>query len=64
MNKDFIFICRKCQHNIFCEPNKLKKLIKTACPNCGEEAGELWILSGMGTWEKDKGNYALLDDGE
>ena len=46
--KDWIFECRKCQHNLYVGKEKVKKLLKTNCPNCGEEAGELWILIGEG----------------
>lgn len=50
--KDFIFECKKCYHNIYVSRDKIQKLLKTDCPECGEEADELWILTGRGIYEE------------
>lgn len=41
---DIIFECRKCGHNIYVDKDRVKVLLDTSCPECGEEAGRLWIL--------------------
>lgn len=46
--KDYIFKCRKCSHNLYVPKSKLDKLLKYDCPECGEESYELWILIGKG----------------
>lgn len=51
MKKELIFICKKCGHNLYVDPVKVKKLFKIDCPECGEESYELWILSGQGNFE-------------
>lgn len=45
-----VFICRKCEHNLYVEEvpdfgEKLGKICVMNCPNCGEEGYENWILS-------------------
>jgi DNA replicative helicase MCM subunit Mcm2 (Cdc46/Mcm family) len=50
----FVFMCRKCGHNLYVEenPNFLNRLGKIAvmdCPICGEEGYENWILSHVTT---------------
>ncbi|GJQ43722.1 MAG: hypothetical protein JETCAE03_32200 [Ignavibacteriaceae bacterium] len=42
--KTYIFECYKCSHELHVDENKLDKVIKTECPNCGEEPYRLWIL--------------------
>jgi len=51
--KDLIFICKKCGHNIYVSLDKIRKLLKTECPACGEEAYDLWILSYEGHYVDD-----------
>jgi len=46
--KDWIFECYKCSHNLYVSTDKLNKLLKTECPECGEEPYRLWILTGKG----------------
>lgn len=46
--KDWIFECKKCQHNLYVSDEKLNKLLDTECPECGEEPVSLWILIGKG----------------
>ena len=50
MKKDLIFICKKCGHNLYVSHAKIRKLFKLDCPNCGEEADNLWILSCEGVF--------------
>ena len=50
---DWIFQCRKCNHQVYIEKNRLKKLAKKDCPECGEESGGLWIFVGEGDFDKD-----------
>lgn len=50
-----VFICRKCEHNLYLAKRDIKKLLKLDCPNCGEEPYELWIFSGFAT-EKQMNN--------
>jgi transcription elongation factor Elf1 len=47
--KDFIFQCNKCNHNLYVERIDLQKILKISCPNCGEEPDELWTLIGRGS---------------
>lgn len=49
---EWIFECSKCQHNIYVDKPKLKKLLKTDCPECGEEAARNWILVDEGEFSK------------
>ena len=55
MEKDFIFKCKKCYHNVYIKRERIEKLLKTDCPQCGEEADELWILLGRGHFSHFKG---------
>ncbi len=52
INKEFIFKCRKCQHNLYVDKKKVKTLINTECPRCGEESDEIWILVGEGNFDE------------
>ncbi len=52
--KSLIFMCKKCMHELYVDHDKVKKLFKLDCPNCGEEADLLWILSGEGIYEERK----------
>lgn len=45
---DFIFKCYKCGHLVYIDKLKVKKLLKTDCPDCGEEPYLNWILEGEG----------------
>ncbi len=49
---DLIFECRKCQHNLYVSMGKIRMLLKTDCPNCGEEADGNWKLIGEGKFPK------------
>lgn len=51
-NKDFIFQCKKCSHQIY--TSTPEKLINYDCPECGEEWNENYILIGKGNYDKDK----------
>ena len=46
--KNWIFKCIKCEHRLYVSTQKLDKLWKYDCPECGEEGDELWILIGKG----------------
>lgn len=46
--KDFIFKCRKCYHNLYVSKGKISKLWDYECPECGEEGYENWIIIGEG----------------
>ena len=48
---DFIFECRKCTHNVYVDKTKVAKMLKTDCPECGEEAEGNWLLIGEGDFE-------------
>lgn len=48
---DFIFECRKCGHNVYVQKNEVHKLLDYECPECGEEAGGLWILLDEGDFD-------------
>ena len=46
--KDLIFKCRKCEHNLYVSDLKMRTLLHTNCPECGEESGDIWVLVGEG----------------
>ena len=53
--EDFVFLCRKCGHELYIEKEKL--LIESDlcdCPECGEEGYGNWIFDGEGSYEKFK----------
>jgi transcription elongation factor Elf1 len=52
--KDLIFECRKCEHNLYVSLDKIRKLLKTDCPNCGEESFGIWLLIGEGIFKEVK----------
>lgn len=52
--KDLIFECRKCEHNLYVNPKKVRKILTTDCPNCGEEADGNWKLIGEGIFKELK----------
>lgn len=49
---DWVFVCRKCGHNLYVGKERLKKIFKTDCPSCGEEPEGNWIIVGEGDYEK------------
>jgi hypothetical protein len=65
-NKDLILRCRKCDHLLYVDRQDLdfglmSQLTERDCDNCGEDAGDCWILAGVGNFEKEYGGEA---DGE
>ena len=56
------FICRKCEHTVFVPytendsaiilGNRLKNLLNTPCPTCGEEPYMNWFLDRVDTIRK------------
>lgn len=51
---DLVFICRKCEHNLFVDKQKfIKDCDLSDCPNCGEEGCENWIFSREGNFDED-----------
>lgn len=42
--KTYIFECYKCNHTLYVDEKKLDKVLKTDCPNCGEQPDRNWIL--------------------
>ena len=60
---DLIFKCRKCEHLLYIMDGMEKTgqhlknvLRKTDCPECGEEAEELWIFVRNGNFYKEIGS--------
>ena len=53
LNPDLIFKCYKCSHNLYIDKSRVKKILKTDCPECGEEPYENWILIGEGNYNKE-----------
>lgn len=60
---DLVFICRKCEHTLFLSKALAsngaviaRKLMKMNCPDCGEDAEDLWIFSRIGSYKKEYGN--------
>lgn len=66
MKDDLIFICRKCEHNLYitgglAKTGKqiLRQLKNYNCPNCGEEPDDwtgLWSILEAGSWKEYKNN--------
>jgi len=55
---DIVFKCRKCEHYLFVDKKKPKRIYsvnKVSCPNCGEEGDLNWIYVGEGNFEKLEG---------
>jgi len=51
---DLVFICRKCEHNLFIEKEKfIKKCDLPDCPNCGEEGYKNWIFAREGNYNEE-----------
>lgn len=60
MNKEPVFMCRKCEHHLFIQTDilgVLEKLSKYDCPNCGEEGYHNWIFSHVGNSDNEKNDY-------
>jgi hypothetical protein len=61
MKKDLVFVCRKCEHNLFLVDGvnligkEIARKLNHYCPSCGEEAGDLWIYSRQGNYDKEYG---------
>lgn len=58
---DLLFKCKKCEHHLYIINGMEKSgshtrniLKKTDCPNCGEEADELWIFIRNGNYEREQ----------
>ena len=53
--KELILVCLKCGHHLcvggWNTEKKMKEIMKMDCPECGEESGELWIISRFGDYE-------------
>lgn len=62
IRKDLVFVCRKCEHNLFLTDGisltgeAIVKKLNGDCPNCGEESGGLWIYDRIGNYEKEYGS--------
>lgn len=60
---DLVFRCQKCGHLVYIcgtpevKINKIKKLPRFECPNCGEEGFENWIYVKTGNYEKEYVQY-------
>jgi DNA-directed RNA polymerase subunit RPC12/RpoP len=52
---DWIFKCYKCEHQMYVGKEKTSVVLKTDCPECGEEAYENWILVAEGDYDKKYG---------
>lgn len=48
---DFIFKCYKCGHQVYIAKEKAIKMLKTDCPECGEEPYNNWILTNEGDFD-------------
>lgn len=55
--KDYVFKCRKCEHNLFVSIDKLTKLQNIDCPECWEEWEWNWIFLREGNRKKEKKYY-------
>ena len=53
MKKDLVFSCSKCSHELYVSVDKLVKLPKSDCPECGEEAWMNWTFVKFGNFAKD-----------
>ena len=51
MKKDWIFECCKCSHQLYVSTAKLKLVLLTDCPECGEEAYMNWTLVAQGVYK-------------
>jgi len=53
--KELILACSKCGHQLcvggWNTEKKMKEIMETECPGCGEESGELWIISRLGKYQ-------------
>lgn len=49
--KEWIFQCNKCSHQTYVDKDKIKRMLKLDCPECGEEAHENWTLIGEGNFK-------------
>ena len=59
---DFVFVCRKCDHNLYLTNGvnltgrQIAMKLRKNCPNCGEETGDYWV----GLWIYTRtGNYEV-----
>lgn len=55
---DYIFQCKKCEHELYVgkfEERKISTLPDTNCPSCGEEGYLNWISMGEGDFADFKG---------
>lgn len=50
---DYLFKCYKCSHNLYIDKERIMRILKLDCPECGEEPHENWIFIGDGDFEKD-----------
>lgn len=58
MAPDYIFMCKKCEHQVYVsknDTNKISALPDTHCPCCGEEGHLNWIFMGEGDFEQFEG---------
>ena len=49
----FIFQCYKCGHFVFVAKEKIMKILKTDCPECGEEPFKNWFFIDEGDYKTD-----------
>ena len=56
---DYVFQCKKCEHKLFVDIDKLKGLDSYDCPACGEQGYINWIYYGMGVFggKKDSDSW-------
>lgn len=58
MQPDYIFKCRKCNHNLYVdkkETDKIESMPEYDCPNCGEDGYENWVFIGSGNYDEEYG---------
>lgn len=62
MNNEVVFVCKKCNHHLFINGERimtiLEKLNKYDCPSCGEESYMNWIFSHVGNSDNEQDSYS------
>ncbi len=65
MAPDYIFMCKKCEHQLYVNKfaeRKLSTLPDFHCPECGEEGYLNWIMMGEGDFADFEGEKIEEED--
>lgn len=50
--EDYIFQCRKCEIRLYVRKDRIMRILRKDCEECGEEAQGNWVFIGEGNYNE------------